>query len=147
MGNIRGSKLFREAIRILDRKISALEAAEFLGRGLTHAQCRALDELGRAGSISLGELAAILGLDSSTMSRTVNNLVAQGLASREADPQDRRYIAIALTEQGQNIYGDIEESMDANFDDIFVQIPEEKRRGVLEDLILIIEALDKSGGV
>lgn len=147
MGNIRGSKLFREAIRILDRKLGALEDLEFSRGGITPSQCRALDEIGRAGRISLGELADILGLDASTMSRTVNNLVSAGLAVREPDPEDRRYLSIALTEDGQKLFNEIEESMDAHFDDIFVHVPEEKRKVVLENLILVIEAVDKSGAL
>jgi len=147
MGNIRGSKLFREAVRILDRKISVLEAALFSSLGITPAQCRALNEIGRAESISLSELAAVLGLDASTMSRTVECLVSAGLTLREPDPEDRRYLIISLSESGKKLFSDIEESMDAHFDDIFVQIPEEKRKDVLENLILIIESVDKSARI
>lgn len=144
MSNIRGSKLFREAVRILYRKFGALEDLEFSRGRITPTQCRALDEIGRAERTSLRELADILGLDLSTMSRTVNNLVSAGLAARETDPQDRRYLSIALTEDGQKLFNEIEESIEAHFDDIFVHVPEAKRKDVLENLILVIEAVDKS---
>jgi DNA-binding MarR family transcriptional regulator len=73
--------------------------------------------------------------------------VSAGLAVREPDPEDRRYLSIALTEDGQKLFNEIEESMDAHFDDIFVHVPEEKRKVVLENLILVIEAVDKSGAL
>lgn len=142
--NIRGSKLFREAIRILDRKLDALENGEFSEQEITASQCRALVEIGRAETISLVELAEISGLDSSTMSRTVDSLVTRGLAVRKPDTDDRRYISIFLSEEGKKLFDDIEDSLDAQYDDIFARVPETKRKDILDDLIIIIEAL--SGG-
>lgn len=140
-GNTKGSKLFREAIRILDRKLDALEGGEFSSRGITASQCRALVEIGRAETVSLVELAQLLGLDSSTMSRTVESLVEGGFALRGPDPQDRRYIAITPTESGNALCDDIESALDAHYDDIFAHIPQTKRKEILEDLIIIIEAM------
>jgi DNA-binding MarR family transcriptional regulator len=144
MSNIKGSKLFRETVRILERKLGVLEDGEVACCGITMAQCHALVEIGRMQTISLGELAQMLDLDSSTLSRTVNNLVTSGLASREADPGDRRFITISLTDKGRELFADVENAMDEYFDRIFAQIPEQKRGQILEDLILIIEAMDKS---
>lgn len=145
MSNIKGSKLFRETIRILERKLGVLEDGELACCGITFAQCHALVEIGRTKTISLSELSQIMGLDSSTLSRTVNNLVTSGLALRESDPGDRRYITITLTPEGEELFASIESVMDDYFDQIFAQIPESKRGQILEDLILIIEAMDKSG--
>lgn len=145
MSNVKGSKLFREAIRILNRKLGAIEEGGFFFCGVTFSQCYALIEIGRAQKISLCELADILSLDNSTMSRTVNNLVNSGLVIRETDPQDRRCLTITLTEKGQKMFEQAEGVMDGYFDDIFEHIPEEKRKDILDDLILIIEAVDKSG--
>jgi DNA-binding MarR family transcriptional regulator len=145
MSNIKGSKLFRETIRILERKLGAMEQNELLSCGVSLAQCYALIEIGRMETVSLNELAQILDLDSSTLSRTVNNLVTSGLALRETDPDDRRYVTIKLTEQGREQFAALEGTLDDNFDNIFAGIPESKRGQILEDLILIIEAMDKSG--
>lgn len=145
MSSIKGSKLFRETVRILKRKLGVMEDGELDCCGITYAQCCALIEIGRMQTISLGELAQVLNLDSSTLSRTVNNLVTGGLVLREADPDDRRCITITLTEQGKEMFTGLESAMDEYFDQIFAQIPESKRGQILEDLILIIEAIDKSG--
>jgi DNA-binding MarR family transcriptional regulator len=145
MSNIKGSKLFRETIRILERKLEMMEDGELAGRGITPAQCHALIEIGRMNTKTLNELSHIMSLDASTLSRTVNNLVTSGLVLREADPEDRRCVSITLTERGAELYADMENTMDVHFDMIFARVPEQKRGQILEYLILIIEAMDKSG--
>ena len=135
---------FRELIRTLERKLGILEDNEFACCGVTLAQCHALVEIGRAGTISLNELAELVNLENSTMSRTVNNLVNKDLVERNLDSKDRRYVTIALTAEGHTIFESIETQMDNYFKDIFSHIPEEKGAQVLESLALIVEATNKS---
>ncbi|MBE6069405.1 MAG: winged helix-turn-helix transcriptional regulator [Clostridium lundense] len=106
----------------------------------TVSQCHAIVEIGRSSDISLNELAELLALDKSTMSRTINKLVDSGLAIRELHPKDRRYVSIKLTAEGVNIFRNIENSMNQYYQKIFSCIPEEKREQVLESLQLIINA-------
>ena len=76
------SNQLRELIRLLERKLCVLEDGEMACCGISMAQCHALVEIGRMGSISLIDLATMLNLDNSTMSRTVNNLVNNGMVER-----------------------------------------------------------------
>ncbi|HBF35883.1 MAG TPA: MarR family transcriptional regulator, partial [Firmicutes bacterium] len=69
------SDVLREIVRILERKLGVLDDLQSSCCGVTFAQCHAIVEIGRARKISLNDLADILGLDKSTMSRTINNLV------------------------------------------------------------------------
>jgi DNA-binding MarR family transcriptional regulator len=108
--------------------------------GISMAQCHALVEIGRAGSISLVELSKLMDLDSSTMSRTVNNLVNNRMAEREVDPSDRRYVTIRLTKEGQKSFREIESNMNDYFARIYAAIPEEKRAQVLESLQIIFKS-------
>jgi DNA-binding MarR family transcriptional regulator len=133
MSDAKDSKLFRESIRILNRKLGVIEEGGFFFCGITFSQCYALIEIGRAQTLSLCKLAEVLGLDNSTMSRTVNNLVNGGLAVRDTDPQDRRCLTIRLTDTGQKLFEQAESVMDGYFEEIFERIPEEKRKNVLED--------------
>jgi DNA-binding MarR family transcriptional regulator len=135
---------FRELIRTLERKLGILEDNEFACCGVTLAQCHALVEIGRAGTISLNELAELVNLENSTMSRTVNNLVNKDLVERNLDSKDRRYVTIALTAKGHTIFESIETQMDNYFKDIFTYIPDEKRAQVLESLALIVDATNKN---
>lgn len=145
MGDVKDSKQFREAIRILNRKLGVIEEGGFFCCGVTFSQCHALIEIGRAQTISLCKLAEVLSLDDSTMSRTVNNLVNGKLAVRDTDPNDRRCLTIRLTEAGQKLFEQAESVMDGYFEEIFERIPEGKRKHVLEDLGLILKAVDESG--
>ena len=135
----------RESIRMLERKLGVLEDGEMCCCGLTMAQCHALVEIGRAGQISLVELAKLLTLDTSTMSRTVNNLVIQKMAQRELDLNDRRYVTIKLTPEGKRNFHGIETSMGEYFAKIYTAIPVEERRKVLEGLEILLKAIEDSG--
>jgi DNA-binding MarR family transcriptional regulator len=75
------------------------------------------------------------------MSRTVNNLVQNGFAERELDPNDRRYVTIKLTDDGQKLFNEIEENMDQYFEKIFGAIPGDKREQVLDSLKILLTAI------
>ncbi|ADL50304.1 MarR family winged helix-turn-helix transcriptional regulator [Clostridium cellulovorans] len=141
--NNQGSGYLRELIRILARHLGVLEKEDSNCSGVTTSQCHAIVEVGRAGEISLNELADILTLDKSTMSRTINNLVDKKLVIREIDPTDRRYVMIKLTDEGMKIFNDIESSMNQYYGIVFNNLPENKREQVLESLNLLIDAVDK----
>jgi DNA-binding MarR family transcriptional regulator len=127
-------------IRVLVRNLGILEKSEATCCGTTVAQCHAIVEIGRAKEMSLNELAELLTLDKSTMSRTTNNLVESGLVIRELHSEDRRYVTIKLTEEGNKVLQSIEGSMEQYYKSIFSSIPEDKREQVLESLQLIINA-------
>lgn len=139
-----GSNYLRELIRVLVRNLGILEKSDASCCGVTISQCHAIVEIGRSGEISLNELAELLVLDKSTMSRTINKLVEDGLVIRELDPEDRRYVKIKLTDKGVKIFKNIEESMDRYYKAIFNSIPEEKKEQVLDSLKLLIEAVNKN---
>ncbi|MCX7920646.1 MAG: MarR family transcriptional regulator [Clostridia bacterium] len=134
----------REFIRLLERKFGILEKSEVSCCGVTFSQCHAIVEIGRAKNISLNELAETLGLDNSTMSRTVNNLVTNGMAEREIDPADRRYVTIKLTESGHKIFEGIETAMNLYFKRVYNNIPDDKKEQVIESLYILLEAIGRN---
>lgn len=137
------SNQLREQIRELERKLGILQENQNACCSVTLAQCHALVEIGRAGEISLNELADKLNLDNSSMSRTVNKLVTGGLAARDIDPEDRRYVTISLTGEGRKQFGSIEESMNAYFLKIYSAIPQDKQEQVLESIQIFLEAISE----
>ena len=136
-------KKLREDIRQLERLLGALGKSEASCCGVTMAQCHAIVEIGRAGKISLIELSGILGLDKSTMSKTVNGLVEDEIATRELNSSDRRYVDIMLTESGQKIFEGIEETMNIYYRKVFQSIPDDKKDQVLESLVILVEAINE----
>jgi len=144
MNEANNSKQLREKIRILERKLGALEDFQISCCGITMAQCHALVEIGRTNNISLNELAGLLNLESSSMSRTVNNLVNNDFVKRDIDPLDRRYVTITLTESGNKLFKDIEESMNLYFTRIYDCLPVDKRDQVLDSLQILLAAIGEN---
>jgi DNA-binding MarR family transcriptional regulator len=137
-------KKLREMIRILERKLGILQESGYSCCGVTMSQCHALVEIGRVKDISLNELAELLNLENSTMSRTVNNLVSSELAKRDIDPLDRRYVTISLTDKGDKLYKKIEKDMDQYFKEIYEEIPENKKQQVIESIEILLEAINNT---
>lgn len=131
----------RELLRRMVRDLGILEKNDTPCCGVTLSQCHTIVEIGRKEEISLGDLSDIMGLDKSTMSRTINNLVTSDLVARDLDAENRRYVKIQLTEKGRSVCCNIEENMDAYYLEIFNAIPVEKRASVLESLKILGEAI------
>src|SRR6266571_4353207 len=73
--------------------------------GLSLAKLAALDRLAQAGeSLPLGQLAERLACVKSNVTQLVDRLEADGLVSREADPNDRRSRIAVLTDAGKKAY-------------------------------------------
>jgi DNA-binding MarR family transcriptional regulator len=70
--------------------------------GISPPRLSALSVLVFAGPTSLADLAAAEEVKAPTMSRIVEGLVKDGLATREADPDNRRKVRIAATEEGKS---------------------------------------------
>lgn len=140
----KGSNYLRELIRMLVRNLGILEKSDAGCCGVTISQCHAIVEIGRAKEISLNELAELLTLDKSTMSRTINKLVDDNLVIRESHSEDRRYITIRLTDKGIKIFKTIEGTMDKYYKNIFMSISEDKREQILDSLKLLIDAVHKN---
>lgn len=144
MTEIEKSRQLRELVRIMERKLGVLEDDEMACCGISLAQCHALVEIGRMGSVSLVELAKMLDLDNSTLSRTVNKLVDNKMTERELDQNDRRYVTIKLTPTGLAAFNEIETNMEYYFTQIFKSIPDNKQEQVLESLQILLKAISET---
>jgi DNA-binding MarR family transcriptional regulator len=89
------TRLHAAAIRLL-----RLVRREDHASGLTGPRLSALSVLVFGGATSLGGLAAAEQVSAPTMTRIVESLVQAGLATREAEPGNRRKVRIAATEAG-----------------------------------------------
>jgi len=76
------------------------------GRGddLSTPQFRALGYVGRHPGASLSRVAEHLGLSTPATSRLIDALVTRGEVERAPDPEDRRYITLRLSAQGEARY-------------------------------------------
>jgi len=103
--------LRRDAAALYDAATAFIRRYQFRDRnqalrfGLTVVQAYALDLLVDAdGAVRLGDLAAALHLDKSTMSRVVAGMKRRGLVEWSRSPDDARAMAIAATGDGRGRY-------------------------------------------
>lgn len=69
--------------------------------GMTPQQYWLLRQLGRDGSLSIGELAQSLGITTGSVTVACKRLERAGLLTRERQLEDERIVQVALTEQGR----------------------------------------------
>lgn len=129
-------KLFRENTRRLEMNLGNINKSDCCCCGISDTQCFILVEIGRKPDISVKELAGILRLDKSGISRMVEELVQKEFVERKPSKEDRRYVVLNLTVKGSERFNQIENNMNIKFKSILDRIPEEKRNQVIEDLEL-----------
>jgi DNA-binding MarR family transcriptional regulator len=91
-----------------DLQVSVMRLARRLraergDHGLTLSQLSVLATLHRHGAMTSGELAAHERVQPPSMTRTVANLVADGLLERKDNPEDRRQVLLRLTKAGTEL--------------------------------------------
>ena len=135
-------KLFRENTRRLEMNLGNINKSDCCCCGISDTQCFILVEIGRKPDISVKELAGILRLDKSSISRMVEELVQKEFVERKPSKEDRRYVVLNLTVKGSERFNQIENNMNIKFKSILDRIPEEKRNQVIEALELYTVACE-----
>lgn len=134
-------KNLRQDMRLLARKMELMTKCEASCCGITLAQCHLLTEIGWAGAASLNILSERLGVDKSTMSRNIDILVNSNLVSRTTDPDNRRAVTITLTDEGNDLFAQVEANMTQFYETFYNALPADKRSQILESLELLLAAI------
>ncbi|MGZ5556326.1 MAG: MarR family winged helix-turn-helix transcriptional regulator, partial [Candidatus Aminicenantales bacterium] len=87
--------------------------------------------------------AAGMGLDKSTVSRTVDNLVKAEMALRDPVPADRRCVTIRLTAKGIGAVRGIEAGLSQCFESLYKSIDTSKRAPMMDSLRILLEAIEQ----
>jgi DNA-binding MarR family transcriptional regulator len=132
----------RDRLNRIVRAMGLLESGRAECCKLTIAECHCLTVLGRAGDLSVTELAGMLGVDKSTASRLADSLVSEGLAERHPGNPDRRYVRLGLTDAGREHYEGVERLMDGYFRRVLQEIPEVVRKSLSQCLGFLADALE-----
>jgi len=134
---------FREALGLVYQRVNALQRDEKRCFGVSLSRCVTLETILREGPFPLRELANRLGLDASTVTRSIDGLVRDGLVRRTRDERrDRRRVFVALTARGRALAKKLELCADAYSDRILEQIAPERREDVLFSLQVLVDAVD-----
>lgn len=133
-------KQFREFTRQLECHLGNINSADCCCCSVNKTQCFLIVEIGRKPGISIKELADILRIDKSGVSRFVEDLVQKKFVERKPSMDDRRYVTLNLLPKGQERFERIEHDMYCRFKEVLEQIPQDKQEQVIEALKLYNEA-------
>ena len=137
---------FREYTRELECHLNNINQTDCCQCSVSKAECFLVVEIGRKPGICIKELAGILKIDKSGVSRSVEELVKKGFVTREPSKTDRRSVVLKLTESGKARFEKIEKDMYIEFKKVFSMIGKSDQDKVLEALRIYNEACRKVEG-
>jgi DNA-binding MarR family transcriptional regulator len=111
--------------------------------GVTSAQGGTLLNLPSETTLSMNELSKSVGVDNSTMTRMINQLVEKGLVFRRQDEKDRRLVCVGLTDAGQKLQGDLSGALAGFYKDSLDEIAEQERQVIIQSLEKLNKAIAK----
>lgn len=131
-----------DAVRALRRGQPATQRELYTvgRRELSPAQVTALELVTTKPSWRMHELAAGLGVDQSTATRTVGPLVGLELVTRELDPADRRCVVVAATAAGRRVSRTIAERRRTAMREVVGRMAPERRLLLAELLEEYVDA-------
>ncbi|MGE5654483.1 MAG: MarR family winged helix-turn-helix transcriptional regulator [Bacillota bacterium] len=131
-------------VQRLVRTFQIFERDQIKVFGFTSSQCYSLLELLRTGGLAMSELSAKMNVDTTTMTRVIDNLVRDGLVVRQRDEGDRRYVVIALTDEGKEVAAKLESSIKDYYRAIIANLPAGEVDTVLNSVKLLLTAFEKA---
>ena len=94
--------------------------------------------------IEMSELAWVMGLENSTVTRLIARLETNGFVKREKSRVDKRSISVYLKNKGLTIQKNIEKKSDAIGQEILSNDTQSQKEAILENLSLFQWALKKT---
>jgi DNA-binding MarR family transcriptional regulator len=112
---------------------------------VTASEARALTELLAAHGIAQGQLAALLGLEKSTVSRLAAGLEGKGWIRRGRDERNHRYVRLYLTPQGRAVADRLWQAWQSRQERILAGLTAEERAGLALGLRGVLRGLAAEG--
>lgn len=112
---------------------------------ISGSEARALIELMSARGIAQGELAGLLGLDKSTVSRLAAGLERKGWVRRGRDQDNQRYVRLYLTAQGGAIAARVLDAWHSRQARILAALSDDERAGLSAGLRGLVRGLAAEG--
>jgi len=133
-----------DLVRKLVRTFQLFERDQIKIYGFTSTQCYSLLEIWKSESISMSELSEKMNLNSSTMTRILDNLVRDGYILREKSEEDRRLVLVSLSEKGKESAETLNETVNAYYKKIIMNIPSGQLEEVLTSANVLVDAFTKA---
>jgi DNA-binding MarR family transcriptional regulator len=109
------------------------------------SEARALIELVAARGLAQGELAGLLGLEKSTVSRLAAGLERKGWIQRGRDEENQRYVRLYLTPEGRAVAARIWQAWNSRQARILAALSQEERAGLSSGLRGLVRGLAAEG--
>ncbi|WP_189039576.1 MarR family winged helix-turn-helix transcriptional regulator [Streptomyces daqingensis] len=125
------------ALSRLDRRMNVAYGRQLVTLGLGHAEWEVLKELVMAGSpyqLWPGTIAKRLGLTPAAMTHRIDRMLAQGLVTRERDPDNRVRVIIGITDEGREKWLQVMRKASV-FEEDLLQDLTRSERGLLGELL------------
>lgn len=132
--------LFYLIFQIGQQRQSALEA-DLAPLGLNFAKWRSLAFIQRLGSCSMKTLARLSGVHRTTLTRSIDRLVDEGLVTRAGSDADRRKVMLELTEAGQAAFEAAEAVQRQFTDHVLSEVPDKVQRDLCRRLSLVLRGM------
>jgi len=104
---------------------------------LTIAQLKSLFFIEFGGSSNLSQLATALGVTPPSVTGIVENLVEEGLVSRNTNPENRRMLLLHVTDKGKTLLAKLRESGLGRMSDILNQMNKEDLTALAQGLAAV----------
>jgi DNA-binding MarR family transcriptional regulator len=135
-----------QVVTRVSRAASSPRLHELMGRAakvqLEEQLHLTLAMIGTGQPIRVSDLAALLDVERSTVSRRVTELVALGLVDRAADPDDGRAAALTLTRAGQRALTRIQDAWYHTLADLTAEWDPRQQQEALHSLAALADALE-----
>jgi DNA-binding MarR family transcriptional regulator/GNAT superfamily N-acetyltransferase len=118
---------------------------DFLHTQHSLTEARVIYELGDREVAEVAELRRALEIDAGYLSRLLSRLEQQGLLVRERSADDARRQRVRLTEDGESVFGDLDQRSAAEIGDLLDGLGEERQRRLLAAMQVIADVLDDEG--
>ncbi len=129
--------------RMMHRLIQG-HATEFTEVVITMTQAKLLYVVIAAGRLRMTELAARLGIGSSSATELADRLVEMGLLSRTSDPDDRRQVVVTATPEAEELLERFRELNLRQLRDLLRRLDAEELAVVDRSLVVLHAAIDRA---
>jgi MarR family transcriptional regulator, organic hydroperoxide resistance regulator len=128
----------------LVRVFQLFERDEIKTYGFTTSQCYTILELYKSEGRTMNELSEKMNLNSSTMTRILDNLVRDKYILRDKDEFDRRIVIVSLTDTGKEVAKNLDITVKEYYKKIIANIPKGQVEDVLKSVNILQKAFEKA---
>ncbi|ASS91245.1 MarR family winged helix-turn-helix transcriptional regulator [Aeribacillus composti] len=136
----------RELFQVMTRRFGLLNknCCSIDGVDISLVQSHILYEIDKREYPSMQQVAEVLGMDITTFSRQIQNLVKKGLVKKTPLPEDRRVYTLSLTNEGKFIATTIDREIRQYLEEVFSHMTEFEKETVIRSIKLLNECMGKS---